>query len=1063
MKRIILLLLALALPLTHGFPPACSTAAIAGSTDLGGSGDGPRQFATVGDFPVTASDGELSMDQSSGTLYVWSAGSWQVVGAPGLITSIGALNGQPKNANAGTVSGNTIYHQTADATWPGVLTAADWSAFNAKVDSTRTISTTAPLAGGGDLSANRTLSITQSGAAQDGYLSSVDWNTFNNKFTLPALTVGSVLFSDGSTIAQDNTNFFWNDTTNILTLRNSLYRFGYTDPFSRNALWAYDTNQVILLGSWQSDGLPTNANSEGIIVYGDEALTSTPIGAANGSYARIKADRFGLFSVESTLPAYAGGQYFYRVDPTSLYLRDNAGAKTFEVTRTTGAIDTALGAGVVQSDASGVLSSAALNASQVVNTPAGNIAATDVQAAINELDSEKQAAGTSWLLAGNAGTNPGADYLGTSDAQDLHVKTNNADRLIFQSGGKVVGLQARDISDNTTEHTYEFGTYFNPSGAKTAAYARGLAGYMSYDQPNAGFSNTGGASAVFGRLEHLGSGTLGYASVFDGSIYFGANAGTTSLYKGLNLDHGISGGATITSYYGISNTANIATADINNLQIANFSIGATDLTSNGISGLNVNPNIGGTSVISGNVYAGGFYPTLDGTASVTGGIYGLQVSPQISDSAAITNSLIGLDVSPVVNDTATANDFVGLNVNQQVNNTATIANGMVGARISMAATPTQASAKGLEINMNSVDLSPAALAGGAHKYGLDIQDGSLQVGYDYTVPGASTFFQDHYIGGSTVVASGDPTAAFGFGINLAQTVNFQDDWSADASNLGFNAVGFVGSIQGTAGKTMYSWTGALGGAGNPAGAGTLSNAHMFKAAGILPQGGSLTVTNLYGFTVDTNLFCLVGTNCWGFYNDNATSENFMQKLAVNTSTKKVEAGVALDVSGVIQTDDEIRIQDPGAGTNKIVVQAPTLAADYTLTLPINDGGANECLKTDGAGVTSWGACSAGSDPTKQDAKLSVVDGGDAAYSILAGDNYIRATTTLTANRTYTLPACTAGNIGEWHDVKNPAAQTFNIVLDGNGADTVEGVASKNILPGNALSVVCVVAGEWDIR
>jgi hypothetical protein len=43
------------------------------------------------------------------------------------------------------------------------------------------IATTAPLQGGGDLSANRTFSITQSGASSDGYLSSTDWNTFNNK------------------------------------------------------------------------------------------------------------------------------------------------------------------------------------------------------------------------------------------------------------------------------------------------------------------------------------------------------------------------------------------------------------------------------------------------------------------------------------------------------------------------------------------------------------------------------------------------------------------------------------------------------------------------------------------------------------------------------------------------------------------------------------------------------------------------------------------------------------------------------------------------------------------
>lgn len=49
------------------------------------------------------------------------------------------------------------------------------------VTSSRTISTTGPLSGGGDLSANRTISISQANTTTDGYLSSTDWNTFNNK------------------------------------------------------------------------------------------------------------------------------------------------------------------------------------------------------------------------------------------------------------------------------------------------------------------------------------------------------------------------------------------------------------------------------------------------------------------------------------------------------------------------------------------------------------------------------------------------------------------------------------------------------------------------------------------------------------------------------------------------------------------------------------------------------------------------------------------------------------------------------------------------------------------
>ena len=45
----------------------------------------------------------------------------------------------------------------------------------------RLISTTSPLSGGGDLTADRTLSITQANGSTNGFLSSTDWTTFNNK------------------------------------------------------------------------------------------------------------------------------------------------------------------------------------------------------------------------------------------------------------------------------------------------------------------------------------------------------------------------------------------------------------------------------------------------------------------------------------------------------------------------------------------------------------------------------------------------------------------------------------------------------------------------------------------------------------------------------------------------------------------------------------------------------------------------------------------------------------------------------------------------------------------
>jgi hypothetical protein len=57
---------------------------------------------------------------------------------------------------------------------------------------TRTISTTAPLTGGGALSSNLTLAIPVANGTTNGYLSSGDWTTFNNKqATLAAANGGT--------------------------------------------------------------------------------------------------------------------------------------------------------------------------------------------------------------------------------------------------------------------------------------------------------------------------------------------------------------------------------------------------------------------------------------------------------------------------------------------------------------------------------------------------------------------------------------------------------------------------------------------------------------------------------------------------------------------------------------------------------------------------------------------------------------------------------------------------------------------------------------------------------
>jgi hypothetical protein len=125
------------------------------------------------------------------------------------------------------------------------------SGLSSYVPSTRSILTTSPLVGGGDLSANRTISIPQATSSVNGFLSSTDWTTFNNKqnalgftpvpetrtLTINGLaqdlstdrswtistglsvgttpiasgTIGRVLFEGTGNVLQQSSSLFWDD------------------------------------------------------------------------------------------------------------------------------------------------------------------------------------------------------------------------------------------------------------------------------------------------------------------------------------------------------------------------------------------------------------------------------------------------------------------------------------------------------------------------------------------------------------------------------------------------------------------------------------------------------------------------------------------------------------------------------------------------------------------------------------------------------------------------------------------------------------------------------------
>ena len=70
---------------------------------------------------------------------------------------------------------------------------------------------------------------------------------------------------------------------------------------------------------------------------------------------------------------------------------------------------------------------------------------------------------------------------------------------------------------------------------------------------------------------------------------------------------------------------------------------------------------------------------------------------------------------------------------------------------------------------------------------------------------------------------------------------------------------------------------------------------------------------------------------------------------IGASTASTVVATQVNIEG----QGDLRLQD-SAGSEYVALQAPaTLSGSYTLTLPGDDGTANQVLQTDGSGVTSW--------------------------------------------------------------------------------------------------------------
>ena len=249
-----------------------------------GSGSTPFILTRSSDANTSALLSEATLSVSAGstlsnTQWHCNPASTTIIIGTTYITFANIGGGVYAAGSGLTLVGNIFSIATNGVTDAMIQSATNWNT----AYTNRITSATAPLS----ISSN-TISITQATNSVDGYLSSIDWNTFNNKYSLPSLTSGSVLFSNGTTIAQDNANFFWDDSNNRLGI-------GTNSPSAiLHSVGSVTASSGFARGHYFQPTLVAAANSDTLV--GLEIIPTFTLGAFTGlSYYGLRI-RQGAFA-----------------------------------------------------------------------------------------------------------------------------------------------------------------------------------------------------------------------------------------------------------------------------------------------------------------------------------------------------------------------------------------------------------------------------------------------------------------------------------------------------------------------------------------------------------------------------------------------------------------------------------------------------------------------------------------------------------------------------------------------------------------------------------------------
>ena len=333
---------------------------------------------------------------------------------------------------------NTISIPAATTSVNGYLSSTDWNTFNGKQNAITLTTTgtsgaatlvgatlnipqyqaagtyvtsvtgTSPIVSSGGTTP--AISIPAATTSVNGYLTSADWTTFNNKFTLPSLTSGSVLFSNGTTIAQDNANFFWDDTNNRLGI-------GTTTPSYKldvNGTGRFQDDLLVSKGQNANTSITVSNTTAGTIssasfistsvngsmLMGKVSSTYTPAGTiiqvndavisnnTNGDisiYNNVGTGRIKFASNSSTTPQMVlseTGNLLVGTTTDSTYKFDLVGSQRITTTSTTlASLSLTNTSSVVNASTYGITSDTTVNVSAAASYT-GSVVQTGVQGSL---------------------------------------------------------------------------------------------------------------------------------------------------------------------------------------------------------------------------------------------------------------------------------------------------------------------------------------------------------------------------------------------------------------------------------------------------------------------------------------------------------------------------------------------------------------------------------------------------------------------------------------------------------------------------------------------------------